>query len=260
MYTERLTFFIDILGFKEIIEKTETDSSLIESLFNVLISVTSENLKLGVTGNINHEIIPEEEKEKALAIMKEFSESIIKQLDIKATQFSDCLVFSVPVENEMACFSIFEAIAKLMTKLHAEYNLLLRGGVSIGKICHEEGGPLFGPALVEAYEIESKQAVYPRVLLSKDVAKGVLRTQMHKFMLSLFEKEEDDLYISLATAYYYLIHESTVFNKEQLRKNFFLSKKAIYEQIDLVKVEKVKKKYQWLYLKMEKMESKISTR
>ena len=257
MYSERLTFFIDILGFKQIIEKTETDPELIESLFKVLSSVTSENLKLNATGNINHEEIPDNEIEHTLEVMKNISKNIIKQFDIKATQFSDCLVFTVPLKNEIACFTIFEAVAKLMTTLHAEYNLLLRGGIAMGQICHIEEGPLFGPALVEAYELESEEAIYPRILLSKEVATGVLRTEMHEFMLSLFEKKENEMYISLATAYYYLIHYSSVFNKEQLKKNFFTSKDKISEQLSLTDSIKIKKKYEWLFLEMENMKEKI---
>jgi len=258
MYKDRLTFFIDILGFKEIIEKTETDDQLRESLFNVLLSVTSENLKLNAVGNINHEIIPEDEKEVALRVMEEFSQNIIKQFDIKATQFSDCLVFSVPIENEMACFTIFEAVAKLMTTLHMKHKLLLRGGVAMGQLCHVEAGPLFGPALVEAYEIESKEAIYPRVMLSPDVAKGVLRTEMHKFMLSIFEQQDGQMYISLATAYDYLAHVSTVFNKKELKENFFISKNSIHEQANIDCPQKVKEKYEWLYSEMTKMEKKFS--
>ena len=257
MYSERLTFFIDILGFKDIIEKSTTNPKLVESLFEALTSVTSENLKLNACGNINHEKIPEEEKDKVL--VKIYSETLVKEFDIKATQFSDCLVFSVPVENEIACFTIFEAVAKLMISLHANFNLLLRGGVAMGQICHIESGPLFGPALVEAYELESKEAIYPMILLSNNVAKGILRTQMHEFMLSLFQEKENKLYISLATAYYYLINHSTVFNKEQLKKDFFTSKGIILKQIDVVKNLKVKEKYKWLYSEMEDMKTKISS-
>ncbi|BAF72450.1 hypothetical protein [Sulfurovum sp. NBC37-1] len=258
MYSERLTFFIDILGFKDIIEESTTNPKLVESLFEALTSVTSENLKLNACGNINHEKIPEEEKDKVLEIMKIYSDTLVKKFDIKATQFSDCLVFSVPVENEIACFTIFEAVAKLMIALHTNFNLLLRGGIAMGQICHIESGPLFGPALVEAYELESKEATYPMILLSNNVAKGILRTQMHEFMLSLFQEKENKLYMSLATAYYYLIYHSTVFNKKQLKKDFFISKDIISKQIDAVDNQRVKEKYKWLYSEMEDMKTKIS--
>jgi len=258
MYKDRLTFFIDILGFKEMIIKTETDIELEKSLFNVLLSVTSDNLKQNAVGNINHKKIPEEEKEIALKVMEKFSQNIIKEFDIKATQFSDCLVFSVPIENEIACFTIFEAVAKLMTTLHIKHKLLLRGGVAMGQLCHQEAGPLFGPALVEAYEIESQNAIYPRVLLSSQVSNGVMKTEQHKFMLSLFEQQTGQLYISLATAYDYLFHISTVFNKQELKENFFISKNFISQEAKRDYPKKVIEKYKWLYCEMEKLVGKFS--
>ena len=50
------------------------------------------------------------------------------------------------------------------------YNLglMMRGGISIGNLIHEEAGALFGPSMNEAYELESTLAIYPRIVFSKD--------------------------------------------------------------------------------------------
>ena len=37
-------------------------------------------------------------------------------------------------------------------------------------LIHIQGGPLFGPAMNEAYALESKAAIYPRVLFSPQAA------------------------------------------------------------------------------------------
>ena len=44
--------------------------------------------------------------------------------------------------------------------------MILRGGIALGRLIHEEGGALFGPAMNEAYSLESKLAIYPRVVIA----------------------------------------------------------------------------------------------
>jgi hypothetical protein len=43
----------------------------------------------------------------------------------------------------------------------------VRGGLSLG-LFHIRDGLIFGPALADAYELESERAVHPRVVLSTD--------------------------------------------------------------------------------------------
>nr|WP_317187917.1 hypothetical protein [Acinetobacter gerneri] len=45
-----------------------------------------------------------------------------------------------------------------------QHNILLRGALTIGEIYHDEN-MVFGPAMVEAYELESKVAEFPRIIL-----------------------------------------------------------------------------------------------
>jgi hypothetical protein len=45
---------------------------------------------------------------------------------------------------------------------------LLRGGVAEGDIIHDEEG-VFGPALIRAYELESRIAMFPRVVVDEPV-------------------------------------------------------------------------------------------
>lgn len=43
----------------------------------------------------------------------------------------------------------------------------MRGGMTVGKLVHKRGGALFGPAMNEAYAIESQLARFPRVVVSE---------------------------------------------------------------------------------------------
>ncbi|MCG8563685.1 MAG: hypothetical protein MI747_01235, partial [Desulfobacterales bacterium] len=51
---------------------------------------------------------------------------------------------------------------------YCNLGMMVRGGISVGKLIHEEAGALFGPAMNEAYALESKSAIYPRVIISPE--------------------------------------------------------------------------------------------
>jgi len=59
--------------------------------------------------------------------------------------------------------------AELLDIVHAQgeliaHDIILRGGISSGQI-YANGAEIFGPALIRAYELETKAALYPRVVL-----------------------------------------------------------------------------------------------
>jgi hypothetical protein len=86
--------------------------------------------------------------------------------DAKVSTFSDNMVVSLPV-NEVN-------VVHLLTTLGAFQfasvggGLLVRGGVTVGRIHHDELS-VFGPALNRAYELESKIAVVPRIVVDETV-------------------------------------------------------------------------------------------
>ena len=80
--------------------------------------------------------------------------------------FSDNIVISTAVKDgNIPYFLRAIAIMQLMT---SSLGFLLRGGIAIGDIYHDDE-VVFGPALVRAYELKSQIAVYPRIVLDKEV-------------------------------------------------------------------------------------------
>jgi hypothetical protein len=65
---------------------------------------------------------------------------------------------------------LLQAIDKIQNIFFLHLGMLMRGGVSLGPLIHAQGGPLFGPAMNEAYRLESKCAIYPRVLVDAKAA------------------------------------------------------------------------------------------
>lgn len=157
-YERRLIAFIDILGFKDIVKQSETDTSKIELIYSVL------------------EYVKDWEKtEKWDLKFVEIEESAqykgVKNFDLRGktntTTFSDSIVVSVKVDsnvNEMASTLIVN-LAYIGAVL-LEKGILIRGGLTIGNIIHIDNGTVFGQGLIDAFMLETRSAKFPRIILS----------------------------------------------------------------------------------------------
>jgi len=88
--------------------------------------------------------------------------------------FSDTLVLAAPIVRETDDATEVRALVQhsrwLQNDLVAE-GFFVRGGLSLGSL-HVGDQLLFGPALVEAYDLESRAAVHPRIVLSRAAAES----------------------------------------------------------------------------------------
>jgi hypothetical protein len=100
--------------------------------------------------------------------------------DRKVFGFSDCAYFFFyykdGIEDErkndvnlahIAAYNVSLTILRLMSK-----GFLARGGVAFGDVFIDELG-FFGPAVERAHEIESKEAIFPRLQFDQDLGKNV---------------------------------------------------------------------------------------
>lgn len=116
------------------------------------------------------------------------------------TQFSDSIVISFSTDEESQVFNTLLDIKHVLIAL-INQGMLCRGGVAIGAVLHNDKY-LFGPAMVDAYTLESKAANYPRVILSEEIIKlaGQSKSQSHteeeeiKYVKSLLQKDSDGMY------------------------------------------------------------------
>lgn len=124
------------------------------------------------------------------------SESRDRQLWSKASSigfrsiwFSDNIGISMPLagdsyaphgdlsQSQWAIYAVAWYAADLQAHLLAELGLLARGVVVVGDHYHDDH-MIFGPALVEAYELESQRVNWPRLALSSDAADEVMGTDL----------------------------------------------------------------------------------
>ena len=97
------------------------------------------------------------------------------------TAFSDSIVISYPIQAggiEIVTAILFmQKLIGFVAWNALEVGLLIRGGIAIGPLYHHDG-VVVGPAMIEAYRLESAVAVYPRVVLNPNVSEraGVTST------------------------------------------------------------------------------------
>lgn len=149
-YQKAFVTFIDILGFKDMVERLEPQN--INKVLDAMQMFSSLPQRRRTPFNS-----PEN-----LPIVVQFSDSIIR---IQPTRNAN--------ENE-SVLNFF--VSELRSLLLAQGNLacngvLIRGGVTYGDICvHKER--IFGPAIVRAYKIESVLARYPRIIVDETLCIG----------------------------------------------------------------------------------------
>jgi hypothetical protein len=143
-YEDCIVSFIDVLGFKQLVEEKSADD-----IANIL-----EKMKRFDTG------------ERVEGIRYRGTQPY-------AFTMSDAIIRVRPLNSEYRDGALFWELYDLLLAQIGLVNLgiLVRGGVTIGKVHvgNEGAGPVFGPGLIEAYEIESAQAIYPRIMIDNKV-------------------------------------------------------------------------------------------
>jgi hypothetical protein len=89
--------------------------------------------------------------------------------------FSDHFVYSTPQSGGLG-FLLLSTVSKLVIDL-LHVGFLTRGALVVGDLYHRDN-VIFGPALIEAFNIERGEAFYPRILLSEPVIKELSEYDM----------------------------------------------------------------------------------
>jgi hypothetical protein len=180
-YEKRVVAFIDILGFKSLLDET-VDSK----------------------GGDNEEridnVIEAYQTIKEIWQTDSFSNIATVSTTKKVSIFSDSIVVSFKAEEPSEIFSTLLDIKHLIMDLISR-KILCRGAISIGKFIHTDDY-LFGPALIEAYTLESKAAMYPRVILDRDIIEAGYKhspsnlssSEAKDYVESLLEQDSDGMY------------------------------------------------------------------
>nr|WP_279077498.1 hypothetical protein [Hafnia alvei] len=182
-YEQRIVAFIDILGFKSLLNDTlDKNGNDNEVKIDAIISAYEAIRDIWDLDQAPSHLNSGSTETKKISI------------------FSDCLVVSFAIDQPGGVFSTLLEIKWLIMTLISK-KILCRGAVSIGKFIHTDNY-LFGPALVEAYMLESKAAMYPRVILDNTVIEAGAQnrnenhnfTEEQEYVQSLLEQDSDGMF------------------------------------------------------------------
>lgn len=142
---ERLIFFGDVLGFKDMIKESE-----------------QQRVNSMLTANINNYLD---------AVKLDLAAYHQK---VKVTIISDSVIISALKDDADEFF-------KVVAKIYCDYyglDFILRGAITYGKLYHE--GNIFGSGYIEAYRLESKEAITPRIIIDEKVLQY---TQLNYYLI-----------------------------------------------------------------------------
>jgi hypothetical protein len=156
-YRKAVVTFLDILGFREMIEESRKHATTIVQILQILKKLKED------TDAAKRIHIGRGRKIKRIYYGLNFSDSLIR-------------ITFVPPRQDIVQYVNSELLflAGIQAEMTTE-GILLRGGMSVGPIylhSHAEPGTqdefMFGPAFVKAYELERK-AIFPRILVDQSV-------------------------------------------------------------------------------------------
>ncbi|MBV5258997.1 hypothetical protein FLX56_11290 [Synechococcus moorigangaii CMS01] len=146
-YEPCIVSFIDVLGFRDLLANRHA-----HDIRDVLLQLREFTAPSKGFGTFN--------KKDARLFSRAFVDSV-----------SDAVVRVRVFKTEHSDGAFF---LELLDLLHAQIQcvgngVVVRGGVAIGDahVGPKGKGPVFGPAMVRAYEIESSEAVYPRIVVEE---------------------------------------------------------------------------------------------
>jgi hypothetical protein len=138
-YERRVVAFYDFLGWRAKIAEAGSDPEKIGELRRMILRLS-----------------------RTLGGLQQYSAP-----DLRFSTFSDNMVVSTPAD-EIHTLHLLDSLAAFQLVCVGGGPFLVRGGVTIGDICHDEFC-VFGPALNRAYELESQIANVPRIIVDEQI-------------------------------------------------------------------------------------------
>lgn len=236
LYNEYIVAFLDILGFKNIINSEEFEK--IRDIFSAILSEKSAITRLCKEGNPT---------ENSLA---QYNNILLQHLKIRI--MSDSIVVAAPSQYPESLAVVINVCIAIQDSLFSlERPVFLRGAIAKGDFYVDEN-TIFGKALVDAYIAQENYAIYPRIILSNDVQRG-MKTGINNEQNLLID---DDGYSYINTLEHYINWGPS--EKICDNKRYVKIKNTIDQQLSGYADNSLRKKYLWLKKNLEDIEEKAS--
>jgi hypothetical protein len=176
-FQQRYIAFVDILGFSGLVQRMSSEDRLFTIVRDVLKGLDRQSR--------DFQQYRRERREKRDATLRRGRVPLVGESSLQMTAFSDCYVLS----EVSPAWHVLAAVQALGSRFLAE-GILTRGAVVKGKAYHN-GRVLFGPGIIEAHQLESDVAKYPRILVAESVREAVWGYHEGLWERRLLERDVD---------------------------------------------------------------------
>jgi hypothetical protein len=141
-----------------------------------------------------------------------YSGKYLSQFEIKFSfrQFSDCVSITMPFTqgnrlDNLIIYGAFINVVRMYQLVLLPNKILVRGGISMGKH-YEDPNIIFSEGLVTAYKLESSKAIYPRIIVDKEIV-NLVKDHLNRnsgdhdllyglFLHSMMEDWDGEIFVS----------------------------------------------------------------
>lgn len=169
--------FVDILGFRDIVARMRKKQGLFSTVRDALKTIDKQARKFR-----DYRVAGKQTHEQLLASGKV---PLAGPPHLQMTAFSDCYVIS----ETSPAWHVLAGVQALGANMLVQ-GILCRGAVVKGPAYHRER-VLFGPAVIEAYDLESRVAKYPRIIVTEPVRKAAWGYHEGRWKGGLFIQDTD---------------------------------------------------------------------
>jgi hypothetical protein len=173
-YEEKVIAFLDVLGWRKLVER----------------SVNDEILRQHMTLNIN--------MVRNMTVGNKYSiEQRPENTPTQIIQFSDSIVISSDSTTEGVQGLLFQV--QFLIGSFFLPSFFIRGGITKGQLLHRDS-IIFGPALIRAYDLESTIARYPRVIIDPeqmDFFSTIVNTGGFNQILDFVNHDDDISFVNI---------------------------------------------------------------
>jgi hypothetical protein len=160
-YEERYCAFIDILGFRGLIDRLNEGATPLQALRELLSKVHNP---------------------------PQANVSALPRSDFRAQSISDAVAFSAAC-NAAGLGAVIHSVNRLAVDL-LQQGFLIRGAIVKDLLYHDEK-TVFGQALVRAYQLESTVVRFPRVMVTREVGDDLRAIDDGKSFEQLLRRSDD---------------------------------------------------------------------
>lgn len=246
-YSKYIVAFIDVLGFKNLVnqsENSEKDFLKIQMILNRFTMLKRK--EIWQQAHILMEV--EEDAQK-----KELNDFYIDDM-VHCCCFSDSVIVAIEASKSIneRCSALIALLSQISTELLRE-GILVRGAISYGNLYINKVSDIyFGTVLNKAYTLENTISKYPRILLSKELIEQLnypLLAKRDRMPYHQYIERFSDGTVGFSPLIYLQVMQSApdILPEDTLKNALWDVKKAIMKGLDdNFECPNIYEKYLWL--------------